>query len=298
MKRFLTVVFAAFVATVGAAVGDAEAKRLGGGKSSGMQRDQIMNRQATPPAQLPGAPAVAPARPGATPAGPAPAPRTGMSRFLGPIAGLAAGLGLAALFSHLGLGEEMASFFMLLLLIVGAVLLYRMLRRSKMQPGQPLQYAGGVGREPGSGYTPPPGFPAGGGAGAAAAAAGTAIPFGFDVEAFLRQAKLNFLRLQAAHDAGNIEDIREFTTPEMFANIRLDLQDRGGGVQQTDVVTLDADLLDVSEEGRQYLASVRFHGTIRETDGAAPEAFDEVWHLAKEVDGSTGWLVAGIQQRS
>lgn len=292
MKRFLTVVFAAFVATMGLAVSDADAKRLGGGKSMGMQRDQIMNRQAVPPAQPPGQAMTAPARPGAA-AAPAAAPRTGMSRFLGPIAGLAAGLGLAALFSHLGLGEELATFVMLLLLIVGAVFLFRLLRRASAPQNAPLQYAGGLGREPGAaGQVPPSGGLV------AAPGVGASVPTGFDVAGFLRQAKLNFVRLQAAHDAGNVEDIREFTTPEMFANIRLDLQERGGGRQQTDVVTLDADLLDVSQEDGRYLASVRFHGTIRERADAAPEAFDEVWHLAKPVDGSAGWLVAGIQQRA
>ena len=82
----------------------------------------------------------------------------------------------------------------------------------------------------------------------------------------------------------------------MFAEIKLEIDERGRAPQQTDVVTLNADLLDVSEENRQYVASVRFHGAIREVEGAAPEAFDEVWHLAKPVDGSRGWVVAGIQQ--
>jgi predicted lipid-binding transport protein (Tim44 family) len=104
------------------------------------------------------------------------------------------------------------------------------------------------------------------------------------------------VRLQAANDQKNIEDIRNFTTPEMFAEIKLEIDERGGGTQQTDVVTLNAELLDVAEENKLYVASVRFHGAIRETEGAAPEAFDEVWHLAKPVDGSRGWAVAGIQQ--
>ena len=104
------------------------------------------------------------------------------------------------------------------------------------------------------------------------------------------------MRLQAANDQKNIEDIRNFTTPEMFAEIKLEIQERGDAPQQTDVVTLNAELLDVAEENKLYVASVRFHGAIRETEGAAPEAFDEVWHLAKPVDGSRGWAVAGIQQ--
>jgi predicted lipid-binding transport protein (Tim44 family) len=286
MKQLMMLVLALFV-TTGLGITDAEAKRLGGGKSLGMQRDNVMQRNATPTA--PTAPAqAAPARPGAAP-GSAPQP-SGMSRWLGPIAGLAAGLGLAALASHLGLGEEFATFLMLALLAAGAVFLFRMLRRPKAQPAG-LQYAGsGLGGA--ASTTPRPMMPAS----PAPSGAPASIPAGFDVEGFLRNAKVNFLRLQAANDAGNIEDIREFATPEMFAELRLDLQDRGGAGQQTDVVTLEAALLDVSEEAGRYLASVRFHGSIRETEGAQPEAFDEVWHLAKPVKGGGGWVIAGIQQ--
>jgi predicted lipid-binding transport protein (Tim44 family) len=293
MKRLWTVLLAAFLAA-GLVLTDAEAKRLGGGKSLGMQRDQVIKRDAAP-SQTPAAPsqnAAAPARPGTA----APAPASGMSRWLGPVAGLAAGLGLAALFSHLGLGEGFGTFVMLLLLIAGAVFLFRMLRRRTQAPSSPLQYAG-VGREPTAApaYAPSAAMP--GAAGAAPTQPVASIPAGFDAEGFLRHAKLNFLRLQAAHDAGNLEDIREFTTPEMFAEIRLDLQDRGASAQQTDVVTLNAELLDVSEEGQRYLASVRFHGAIRETKDAAPAPFDEVWHLAKPKAGG-GWVIAGIQQVS
>ena len=134
------------------------------------------------------------------------------------------------------------------------------------------------------------------GAAPEAATAAANVPAGFDVDGFLRQAKLNFVRLQAAHDAGTIEDIRQFTAPEMFAEIRLQLDERGGKAQVTDVVKLNADLLDVTTEEKRHVASVRFHGMIREEADAAPEAFDEVWHLSKPVDGASGWVIAGIQQ--
>ena len=281
MNKFLIAVFAA-VFCLGFVVGDAEAKRIGGGKSSGMQRS------VTP--QSPSAPtqSAVPAKPAQPTAAPQP---SGMSRWLGPIAGLAAGIGLAALFSHLGMGEGFASIVMMLLIGVAVFFVIRLLFRRRAPESQPLQYAG-------AGNAPAPmrfdAQPAAGGT-AAPAAAGS-IPAGFDVDGFLRQAKLNFVRLQAANDAKNIEDVRNFTTPEMFAEIRLEMQERGDAPQQTDVVTLNADLLDVAEENKQYVASVRFHGAIRETEGAAPEAFDEVWHLVKPVDGSRGWAVAGIQQ--
>lgn len=130
---------------------------------------------------------------------------------------------------------------------------------------------------------------------AAAASAGN-IPADFDVEGFLRQAKLNFVRLQAANDKGDVEDIRQFTSPEVFAEIRMQLQERGGETQHIDIVQLDAALLDLVTENDQYIASVRFSGLLREEVTAAPAPFDEVWHLAKPVSGNRGWVIAGIQQ--
>ena len=91
MKRIAIALFAVVVG-VGAMVQDAEAKRLGGGKSSGFNRDSsVMKREA-----VPAKPAAAPTQAAA----PAAAPASGMSRWMGPLAGLAAGIGLAALFSH------------------------------------------------------------------------------------------------------------------------------------------------------------------------------------------------------
>ncbi len=123
------------------------------------------------------------------------------------------------------------------------------------------------------------------------------VPAGFDSEAFLRNAKVYFVRLQAAWDVGNIDDIREFTTPEMFAEVRVDLSSRGAGTNQTDVVQLNAALLGVEERANEYFASVRFSGLIREArGGAAAEPFVEVWNLSKANRPGEGWLLAGIQQ--
>jgi predicted lipid-binding transport protein (Tim44 family) len=123
-----------------------------------------------------------------------------------------------------------------------------------------------------------------------------AVPAGFDSEAFLRNAKVYFVRLQAAWDVGNTEDIREFTTPEMFAEVKVDLASRGSESNQTDVVQLNAEMLGVEERANEYFASVRFSGLIRETPGAAAEPFVEVWNLSKANRAGEGWLLAGIQQ--
>src|SRR5690606_11587336 len=135
MKSFLLSLIVA-VMSFGFVASEAEAKRLGGGSSFGMKR------QATPPAQ--------PRQPAATQQTPAAGAATAAAQpkrsWMGPIAGLAAGLGLAALFSHLGLGEGFANFFMILLLAAAAFFVFRLLFRrgtnAASQPSRGLQYAG------------------------------------------------------------------------------------------------------------------------------------------------------------
>jgi len=293
VKKLVLTLCAVFVG-LGTLSFDAEARRMGGGLSSGMKRDSgVMRRDATPTAPTQAVPAKPAATPGAT--APAAAPRTGMSRFMGPLAGLAAGLGLAALLSHFGLGEGVASMLMLVLLAAAAFFVIRLLMR-KRQPENAMQYAGAAGNPAVQRFEPASMPAAGSGAAPMTAVAAANVPADFDVEGFLRNAKLNFVRLQAANDAGNLEDIRQFTTPEMYAEIKLQLDERNKTAQATDVVQLNAQLLDLTTEEKRYVASVRFSGLIREEADAAPESFDEVWHLTKPVDGSLGWVIAGIQQ--
>ena len=284
MKKILMAVCTVIVA-LGLSVGDAEAARLGGGRSLGMQRQSIAPRPTAPAQQA------APAAPRA----PTAAPTTPKRNWMGPLAGLAAGLGIGALLSHFGMGEGMAIIRMMALLAMAVVFVVKLLFARKTpapSPDSGMQYAG-------AGYTPPaqpqpasaPQFGA-----ATAPTAAANIPAGFDSEGFLRNAKVNFVRLQAANDAKNLDDIREFVSPEMYAEIKLAIDERGNAPQQTDVVTLDAQLLEVVTEGNRHVASVHFSGMIRESAGAAATPFDEVWNLAKPVSGNTGWVVAGIQQ--
>ncbi|WP_295636801.1 Tim44 domain-containing protein [uncultured Methylibium sp.] len=315
----LPALLAAVFATTTLAPGSAEAKRLGGGGSAGMQRKlPPRTPDATPakPAQA-DAPAptqaAAPAATGAAAAGAAAPKRS----WMGPIAGLAAGLGIAALMSHLGLGEAFGNFLMLALLAVAAVFVIRwMLRR--FAGGQPagqlaMQGAGAAG----TAGTPARPWPAAAAAeqplqrradeiGAAApmatglapraTAATASVPADFDTAGFERIAKMIFIRLQAANDSGDLNDLREFTTPELFAAIRLDLQERGATTQRTDVLKIDAEVIDVTQENGRQVVSVRFHGLVREESDTAASDFDELWHLTKPDDGSRNWAIAGIQQ--
>jgi predicted lipid-binding transport protein (Tim44 family) len=122
------------------------------------------------------------------------------------------------------------------------------------------------------------------------------VPASFDSEGFTRTAKQIFIRLQAAHDSADLDDLRRFTTPELYASIRLDIQERGSAAQQTDVLKVDAEVIDVVNEADRQIVSVRFHGQVVEEKGAPPADFNEVWHLVKPNDDSRSWAIAGIEQ--
>jgi predicted lipid-binding transport protein (Tim44 family) len=259
------------------------ARRIGGGKSLGMQR------QMTAPARPP---AAAPAKAASTPTAGQP-----NRSWMGPLAGLAAGIGLAALASHFGFGEQLASMMMigLLIFVVMGVIGYLMRRRTVPQNNDALQYAT---TRPATSANAPKAYDLvmpGSTAPVAAQGGSTVLPADFDVTEFVRNAKVRFIRLQALNDAGNLDDIREFTTPEMFAELKMDMHERGDAPQKTDVVTLDAEVLEVVEEDARQIVSVRFHGLIREDNGTV-EPVDEAWNFVRARSSGSLWLVAGIQQ--
>jgi predicted lipid-binding transport protein (Tim44 family) len=291
---------------------DAEARRMGGGRSIGRQSNSMQQSQTPPPSQPAQNSQAAQQRAQPAPAAtPSPAAAPNRNRWLGPIAGLAAGLGIAALLSHFGLGEAFAGMLsnviVIALIAMVAIWLIRRFTGRKRDTAQPA-YAGTApslnrnsadyiqeprySAPPTGSYLEPQGNPLT----TPSVGAAPSVPAGFDSEAFLRNAKVYFVRLQAAWDVGNVEDIREFTTPEMFAEVRVDLASRGTQPNQTDVVQLNAELLGVEERANEYLASVRFSGLIREEPGAAAEPFIEVWNLSKANRPGEGWLLAGIQQ--
>ena len=290
--------------------GDADAARVGGGRSVGAQRSATSAPPASAPARQSqqvqqAAPSQQPAAaPGARPAPTAqPAPATGLSRWMPMLGGLALGGLLGALIGGSGFGSMLLSWLAIAALAFGVFFLVRLFLAKRNAP-QPMQYAasgpqtggyGSLGNE--TVAAPPPSQMSGfDGAAATAAPVSARVPSGFDTSGFVRAAKLNFMKLQLANDSGNIDELREFTTPELYAELKKDILERGGARQQTDVMSLNADLLEVVTEGNQHWASVRFSGMIRENPAAAPESFEEIWNLAKPLDGSTGWLLAGIQQ--
>lgn len=271
MKRFL-MLLTIILTALSLFATTADARRFGGGGSFGKQR--MFSQQ-----QMQRAPAAAPAST-------APVQPAG-NRWLGPLAGLAVGAGLGALFMGGGLGGAMNGILMALLAGVAVMFLLSLFRR-KQQPA--MQYAG-----MGAPYHEPQAAQSLAG-GSASVPMSRDIPADFPVEAFLRSAKTSFIRLQAANDRKDLDDIREYTTPEIFAEISMQIRERGNERQRTDVLTVNADLLDVANEGDYAIASVRMSGQLSENNGVA-ESFDEIWHVQKNLrDEKAVWLLSGIQQ--
>ena len=271
MGKWLIGICVALLAGVMVAA-DAEARRLGGGRSVGVQRN--VTPAPAKPAQQQAAPKQNPqAQPQAQPS------RWGM------LGGILGGLALGGLLGYLFGGNGLAGLLVLALLAVAVVFMLRAMARRRAQE-HPVQLAGMAGEtvraplQQASAQTPVPMSSTG------------RVPAGFDTAGFLRSAKMNFIKLQMANDSGRLDEVREFTTPELFDELRTDIQ----AGNHTDVVSLNADLLELANEKNNYWASVRFSGLVRETPNAEPTGFEEVWNLVKPVDGSTGWLLAGIQQ--
>jgi predicted lipid-binding transport protein (Tim44 family) len=254
------------------AVPDAEAaKRFGGGQSFGQQR-QIRPME---PRQAPAAPA------------PQPAPAQGGSRWLGPLAGLAAGGLLGALFFGGAFDGIKPMDIVVIALLAGAIFL---ILRARSRP--PAGAYAGLGS---SGSVP---MPEGGAAPAPQLlGAPVDIPPGFDIAGFTRNARMSFMRLQQANDRKDLADVRDYTTPQMFAEIARQFSERGSASQRTEVQSLEAELLEVVTEADAAWASVRFTGRLRDAPSGESEDFDEVWHVTKDTrDPDSVWLIAGIQQ--
>jgi predicted lipid-binding transport protein (Tim44 family) len=286
--------FAAALLCAAVAATDAEARRLGGARSMGAQR----NISSAPPAAVPAKPAQAPAA--APAAAQQPQAAGGLARWAPLLGGLALGGALGWLMGANGMGGLMVGMMLAGLLVFAALSVLRMLAQKRGGAPLRMQYAA-AGPYPAMGSetvaAPPPSQAAGFEAPPRPAAGFAAnVPAGFDVAGFLRGAKLNYMKLQIANDRGDLDELREFTSDELFEELKKDVLARGDARQQTDVLALNADLLEVVTEGDRHWASVRFSGTLRESPSDAPTGFEEVWNLAKPVNGSQGWQLAGIQQ--
>lgn len=298
-------------------------RRLGAGKSIGHQSTHVTQREAAKAPAVSPTPAPQNAAPAAAPAPvPAPVAQTPSRPWGGMLGGLAAGLGLAWLAHSLGFGAEFGQFLMIALLaflVFVAVGAWVRRRQEGVHDASPYAFEGAntastpntlpqynprnVGNDSSArpvdtdpSYNPTQGSMIGS---ALAAESTWGIPAGFDTAGFVQAAKDNFLTLQKAWDNADMGSLRAMMTDGMLDEIRQQLAEReanaNGQVNHTEVVMLDAKLLGIEDLGTTHMASVEFSGMVREDLSAGPAPFREVWNLAKPKDGSTGWLVAGVQ---
>ena len=288
LKTLFTAALTLLVASLLTLSPPADAKRMGGGGNFGKQYS-MPSQAAAPRGPSQGAMAGAGQR----------APQTGgASRWLGPLAGLAAGGLLASLFMGGGFqGFQFMDFLLIAALGVGVFLLVRRFRRG--QAGPRPAAVGAYGRT-----TPAdaPGFSPdthgqgvmGGGLGQSADI--NQFPAWFDGATFIAGAKDHYIRLQAAWDKADFNEIRDYTTPEMCAELQRE-RARLGGPQYTEVVRLNAELASVRRDGDLAVASILFSGLIREDQQGVAQDFREIWHVQHTwASGAGDWYIAGIQQ--
>lgn len=310
MKKLLAVFAIGLMIVMTMPQADA-AKRFGGGSSFG--------RQAPVPALSQKAPAANPAqnfnRQQANPAAGAAAAAKPASPWKGMLMGAAAALGIAALASALGLGEGMVQILMMILL---AVVLYFVFRfamgffLAKKMRAAGAQGVGAAAQRPEESILsrmssaaqtaqqtpaqqPAPGSVMDTFATTAAVANGElSIPEGFDTASFEKVAKENFAKLQKAWDTGNVVEISDFTTNDLFIAVTHQLRERGNTNQTSEIVDLTAKLLGIATEQNDYVAVVEFTGAMK-FDGEF-ETVHERWILTRPLNETEGWLLAGIEQ--
>ena len=310
MRFFAAAIIAVSGLTLTAVTFDAEAARVGKGGSAGRQSSNVTSQKAAQPAAATSTTTQRSATAPAAAATAGAAAKTGASQWLGPLAGIAAGLGIAALLSHLGLGGAFADF-LVLALIAGVVVFGVMFVLRRMRGPQPAAQGAGAGgpsantmwretSEPAA--QAPVALPASATGSMSAAGFGSDapapdqnwfIPVDFDTQRFLSEAKKQFVSIQKVWDSGNIAEMRNFLTEDLMKELQAQLSDR---IEEnhTEVVLLNAELLGIEKVSDGHLASVRFSGMLREQAGAEAFRFEEVWNLFKPEQG--GWLLAGIQQ--
>jgi len=261
---------------------DAHAKRFGGGKSFGSAPSH-QTRQA--PQQTQAAPSQAGKQAAAAP--------SGASRWLGPLAGLAAGGLLASMF--MGDGFEGIQFMDILIFGMIAFLLFRFLaaRRRQQQPAMaghaPMQRE--MPQQPATSIF-------GGSAAPVAAAPVINAPAWFNEQSFVAAAREHFLSLQQHWDANEMDKIAEFVTPQLLGFLKQERAEIGDAYQSTYIDDLQIQLDGVDDNAEKTTATLTFSGVAKTSRFDQGEPFSESWRMERVQGENQPWLVAGIRQNA
>lgn len=268
MRYFISCLVLALL-TFGLCINEASAGRFGGGRSFGVQRSHssLFSQRTAQSTKAFGQ-------------------RPNISRWAGPLGGLLVGGLLASLFMGHGLGTGLLSW-----LILGSLIFFVVgFLKKRMQPAFQSTQSNPF-RQNNTNTSSP--FYA---ASTNENHGGTNHPASFDETTFLRSAKVTFIRLQTAYDQKNLQDLVEFTAPDVFAEIKMQLDERANEPNITETSDLEAELLDVSKQAQGTMASVRFTGLIKENNDPKIK-LDEIWHF-RQFGSNNAWVVAGIQQEA
>ena len=260
---------------------DANAKRLGGGKSFG----SAPSHQATQTRQT------APTATAAAPMAGKAAAASGASRWLGPLAGLAAGGLLASMF--MGDGFEGMQMLDMLIIALIAFLAFRFIASRRKQQAQPAM-AGGVPYQ----RDMPQSAPASifGGSSAASVKAPIKAPAWFNETSFVNAGREHFLSLQQHWDAYEMDKIAEFTTPQLQAFLQQERADLGDAFQSTYIDNLDVQLDGIVDQADKTIATLTFSGIEKTSRFDQGEAFSESWRMERAQGDNQPWLIAGMRQ--
>ena len=264
MRKLISCLLIAFL-TFGVVIHDASAGRFGGGRSFGIQRSHssLFSPRSQQSRQFFGQ-------------------RANTGKWGSALGGLVAGGLLASLFMGHGFGSGLFSW-----LLMGALAFFVFgFLRKRFQPVFQATQSNSFRQ---NGFSQASDFRA-----TAANNTYSGHPAGFVPDSFLRAAKVTFIRLQAAYDQKNLQDLAEFTAPDVYAEIKMQLDERNQEPNKTEVISVEAELLNAEQQANGTIASVRFTGFIKENNDPMKQ-LDEIWHF-RQFSTKDKWLVAGIQQ--
>jgi predicted lipid-binding transport protein (Tim44 family) len=314
MKKASGFLLSALIAfsLLSAGAGEAYAARLGGGKSFGSRPSYSApyNRSGgfnqASPAQQPGyQPSAATQQNQAA--------RAAMGNR-GGLMGMLGGLALGGLLGAMFFGGAFEGInFMDILLFAGIAFVLFKLFASRRQGGMEQPATGGPAYrqpvDPDYGQAYPrsaagpgrPGFNTDlllkrGGTAAAGFKPAAAWPADFDAAGFLKGAKAAYAHLQQAWDQGDLAELRGLCTDKVFAELQEQIRQRQGE-NRTELVKVEAEILEVNDVGGDREVAVLFDVVLRESAGQPPAPVREVWHFTRSrASKQPTWFLDGIQQ--
>ncbi|CAH0139204.1 hypothetical protein E3Z27_28125 [Pseudomonas mediterranea] len=288
MKRFLSIAMALCIGLTMAIDANA-AKRFGGGKSAGAAPTHQTSQMAPSSAAGPTA-----ATAGAAGAAGAATKAGGASRWLGPLAGIAAGGLLASMF--MGGGFQGMQIFDILILGVIAFLVFRFIAARRRKQQEQYAPAGHAPMQRETFNQQPAGGSIFGGSAPVAARPVINAPAWFNEKNFIEAARTHFHSLQQHWDANEMDKIAEFVTPQMLEFLKRERADLGDGYQSTYIDNLQVQLDGVDDRADKTIATLTFSGVSKDSRFDQGEAFSESWNMERAQGENQPWLVAGIRQ--